>query len=266
MRSKVYFSRHPVFRFDEFAERHRAAGRSPRTTWSLLNKHVKSGRLLNVRRGVYAVVPPTATPESVAIDPYLLCSRLADDAVVAYHTALRFYGRAHSDSRRYTYLTHHRLKPFSFRGDEFVPVLVPAALRSLPEMGGSINIERRQGLELGVTSLERTLVDVMAAPQHGGGWEEIWRSLESVEYFDQDAVVDYTEKLGSAIAAARVGYFLEQHQESLMVDERALSRLQALRPRQQRYFDRGHAEGKLVHRWNLIVPERIMSRSWEDVA
>jgi len=43
--------------------------------------------------------------------------------------------------------------------------------------------------------LERTLVDVLDAPEHGGGWEEIWLSLESVEFFDLDAVIEYALKL-----------------------------------------------------------------------
>ncbi len=32
-----------------------------------------------------------------------------------------------------------------------------------------------------VTAFERTLVDVLDAPDLGGGWEEVWRSLEMVE-------------------------------------------------------------------------------------
>lgn len=267
MRPLEFFRNHPVFRYEEFANRHRAAGRKHRTTWSLLFKHVSAGNLINVRRGVYAVVPTGSTPDAVAIDPYLLCSRLVEDAVVAYHAALRFFGRAHSASRRYTYFTSHRLKPFDFKGDEFVPVLVPAPLRKLPDQGGWINTARRQGLDLRVTSLERTLVDVMAAPRHGGGWEEIWRSLESVEYFDLEAVAAYAETLGSAITAARVGYFLEQHREALMVEDEHLAPLEQLRPRQERYFDRGMTTGgTLVHRWNLIVPEQIANRAWEEVA
>jgi predicted transcriptional regulator of viral defense system len=47
----------------------------------------------------------------------------------------------------------------------------------------------RSGLSLNVTTFERTLVDVLDAPRHGGGWEEIWRSLESVEFFDIDGAI-----------------------------------------------------------------------------
>ena len=35
-----------------------------------------------------------------------------------------------------------------------------------------------------VTGYERALVDVLDAPEHGGGWEEIWGSLESIEFVD----------------------------------------------------------------------------------
>ena len=60
----------------------------------------------------------------------------------------------------------------------------------------------RAGLRVRVTTHELTLVDVLDAPRHGGGWEEIWRSLESVEFFDVDAVTDYALKLGSATTVA----------------------------------------------------------------
>ena len=46
-----------------------------------------------------------------------------------------------------------------------------------------------------------------------------------------------------------------------------LEALQRQRPRQERYFDRSLKQrGKLVRRWNLIVPEQILERSWEEVA
>ncbi len=70
-----------------------------------------------------------------------------------------------------------------------------------------------------MTSLERTLVDVLVRPDLGGGWEEVWCSLESAEYFDLEQVTDYTLKLRSAAAVAKVGFFLEQHRDALMVEE-----------------------------------------------
>jgi hypothetical protein len=173
--------------------------------------------------------------------------------VIAYHAALQFHGCAHSLSRRVTYLTCTRAKPFEFRGSEFVPVPVPPALRQLPDQGGGFVEVARGGLPVRVTTLERTLVDVLDAPRHGGGWEEIWRSLESVEFFDVDAVTDYALKLGSAVAVAKVGFFLEQHREELMLEDKHLERLQAHAPAQAMYLERSKREsGKLLTRWTTL--------------
>ncbi|HWO21694.1 MAG TPA: hypothetical protein VNO30_23150 [Kofleriaceae bacterium] len=211
-------------------------------------------------------MPRGTSPESLQVDPFLLASRLAPDAVIAYHSALQLHGRAHSLSRRITYLTCTRAKPFEFRGTEFWPVPVPPALRRLPDQGGGRVEVSRAGLPVCVTTLERTLVDVLDAPRHGGGWEEIWRSLESVEFFDVDAVTDYVLKLDSAVTVAKVGFFLEQHREALMLEDRHLQRLEEHAPSHPAYLERSKREpGKLLRRWNLVVPERVLTRAWAEV-
>ena len=185
--------------------------------------------------------------------------------MLAYHTALQFHGKAHSVSRRFTYLTLTCARPFEFRGIEFTPVPVPPPLRTLNDFGGGVVRKHRGGLPVRVTTLERTLVDVLDASRHGGGWEEIWRSLESVEFFDLDAVLDYVAKLGSAVTAARVGFFLEQHRDPLMVEDQHLARLQAQAPSHPMYLERSRREpGRLLARWKLVVPERVLNRTWAE--
>jgi len=149
---------------------------------------------------------------------------------------------------------------------EFVPVQARLALRVLPDLGGGVVDKRHAGGVARVTTLERTLVDVLDAPEKAGGWEEIWRSLEMVEFFDLDAVVEYVLKLGSALTVARVGFFLEQHRDALMVEEHYLDALRAEAPAQPRYLDVDRESGRLVPGWNLIVPERVLTRSWQEVA
>jgi predicted transcriptional regulator of viral defense system len=266
MRPLDYFSTHPVFRFEEFAAANRASNRPVIASKSVLRQHVDAKHLLHVRRGLYAVVPRGAAPETFQVDPFLLGGRLAPDAVIAYHAALELHGRAHSLSRRITFLTSTRTKPFEFRGTEFVPVPLAPTLVELPDRGGGIVEVSRQGLPVRVTTLERTLVDVFDAPRHGGGWEEIWRSLESVEFFDVDAVTDYALKLGSAVTIAKVGFYLEQHRNALMLEDKHLRPLAAHAPKRPMYLERSNREtGKLVRPWNLIVPERVLERSWEEV-
>jgi|SRR5450432_335830 len=268
MKPTDFFAQHTVFRFEEFKAEHQGSKkRSRETTAAVLKQHVAAGNLINVRRGLYARVPEGVDAATFRVDPFLVASRLSKDSVIAYHSALEFLGKAHSLSQRLTYLSSRRARPFQFQDTEFIPVLVPSSLRKLPDLGGGLRDERRQGLTVRVTGYERTLVDVLDAPRQGGGWEEIWRSLEGIEFFDLDAVVDYALRLGSALTTARVGFFLEQHREELLVEDRHLASLSAHAPTQPQYFERRHRKGgKMVPRWNLIVPEAVLGRTWAEVA
>jgi predicted transcriptional regulator of viral defense system len=189
-----------------------------------------------------------------------------NDAVVAYHAALQFHGKAYSVWHRFHYLTRRRARPTVFRDMRFVPVQAPVAVRARPDLGGGVVDAPRLGGTARVTTLERTLVDVLDAPDKAGGWEEAWRSLETVEFFDLDAVVQYAVALGSALTVARVGFFLEQHHDVLMVEDRHLDALRAHAPTQPRYLDASREPGRLLSSWSLVVPKRVLEPTWDEVA
>lgn len=260
----AFFARNPVFTHEEFVTAHTAGGRSKHTSNALLLRHLSNGRLTRVRRGLYASVPGSASPKAWTPDPYLVATKLRPDAVVALHSALSFYGKAYSMWSRQQYLTADRPRPFKFRGQEFVGVQAPLAVRHLFDFGGGVKLLPHAGGEVRVTTLERSMVDLLHAPQHGGGWEETWRSLEMVEFLDLDAVVEYTLLMKSAVAAARVGFFLEQHRAEWMVEEKHLALLRKCAPVQPRYLDSSRTSGTLVSAWNLVVPSDVLERRWEE--
>lgn len=164
------------------------------------------------------------------------------------------------------YLTHREARDYSYRSLFFQSVRFPRKLlKKKREFYGVSDVERN-GVAIRVISLERTLVDLLDRPELGGGWEEIWRSLESVEFFDLDLVLEYAQLLGNATTSAKVGYFLEQHGEELMVEGRYLETLSRRRPQKPHYMVRsGRMPGRFFERWNLIVPEQIVDRSWQEV-
>ena len=112
MKPVDYFATHPVFRFEDFASAHQEGGAcKAATSVAALKQHVCSGNLLRIQRGLYAVVPPGQTPDTLSVDPYVLATHLAPDAVVGYHGALQFHGKAHSLSRSVPFLTCTKVKP-----------------------------------------------------------------------------------------------------------------------------------------------------------
>lgn len=238
--------------------------RSPRTVESLIAYAVKTGRLLRVRRGLFARVPPGGDPETYPVDPFLVASRATVDAVLAYHTALEFFGRAYSTFERYDFVTTKKVRPFRFRSYEFRPVPVPKSLVARRAADFGVKEAPRDGLTVRVTSLERTMVDVLDRPDLAGGWEEVWRSLEMIEFFDLEVVLKYASLLGSATTSAKVGFYLEQHRDRLMVEEKHLKQLERQRPKEPHYMQAGSRGGKQFSRWNLIVPEDVFNRMWEE--
>lgn len=262
----AFYETHPVFRVEDFVRFHaHEGGRSPATSATILKHAVAAGRLVHVRRGVYAVAPRGIGPGDVVVDPFLLACAHATDAVVAFHAALQLHGRAYSTWRRIHVWTAHRSKPWSWRGADVVPVLVPEPQRALPDWGGGLVTRHHAGGRVRVTTLERTLVDILDQPDKGGSWEEIARSLAMIEFVDTDQVVAYTLRLGRALTTARVGFFLERQRHAWLVDDAHLDALRAHRPSAPTYLDARRAPGRVQTAWNLIVPDDVARRTWEEV-
>ena len=264
---EAFFRRHPVFTGEELAEHLSSNGEArTRTQESLIAYHTKAGRLVRVRRGLFAVIPPGAGGDAYPVDSYLVAAKLTRDSVLSHHTALEFHGRAYSMWRQVTYSASRPLEKLTFRSHVFQGTRFPEALRRFGKEHFDVLTRDRAGVSVRVTSLERTLVDVLDRPHRSGGWEEVWRSLESVEFFNLDRVVEYTLLLNNATTASKVGFFLDQHREELMVGERHLQPLREMRPRQAHYLDRNRREsGSLAADWNLVIPAEVTERSWAEV-
>lgn len=267
MKHDAFFRNHPVFTGKELAKHLSTHGEvGGRAQEALLAYHQKAGRVVRIRRGLYAVIPPGADPDSYAVDPFLVAAKLTPDAVLSHHTALEFHGKAYSVHTHFIYSASRPLRPLTFRSHVFRGTKFPHALLRAGKVHFAVSNAERSGQSLRVATLERTLVDVLDRPDLSGSWEEIWRSLESVEFFDLDKVVEYALLLGNATTGAKVGFFLEQHGEPLMVEDRHLKALHDMRPRQPHYLDRSRRKsGRLVSEWNLVVPREVLERAWGEV-
>jgi predicted transcriptional regulator of viral defense system len=267
MKLEHYFQKHPVFTRQEFASfvlgNRKVSARTPNDH---LRYYIEKGRLVRIRQSLYASVPIGYSADQFKVDPFLLIAKITGDSVIAYHSALEFFGKSYSIYHAHTYLTRSRPRNFIYDGIRFRAVQTPKNLsKGTPEKMGVI-VRAIKGMHVRITSLERTLVDVMDRQDLTGSWEEIWRSLESIEFFDLDKVVDYLYRLNNATTTAKVGYFLEQHAESLMADESYLFKFESMRPKQPHYMSRKKSmPGRLNRRWNLIIPQQIIDRSWEEV-
>lgn len=255
-----------IFTFEDFVLANAHKEIAHETLHNLLFYHQKQGHIMRLRRGLYCIIPNGIKPVDCPVDSFLVTSKMAPDAILAYRTALDFFGNLHTITNEFLYLSKkNESKPFIFRGVTYRSVSIPTALRKSDQSEYDVKSIGRGEQKVQVTSLERTFVDILDRPRLCGSWEEIWRSLENIEYLDLDKVVEYALLLHNRTTIAKVGFFLETHREEWMVPDSCLNELKKHLPSQPLYLERDLKEPhKLITQWNLIVPLSIINRQWEE--
>ena len=260
---RVFFESHPVFTIDELREFY-SLPESSREASDMILYNKKMGRIGRIKDGLYFVVRPGQNAQHTSVDPYLVASKLAPDVVLAFHTALDLLGFGHSVFNTYYYFSDRFRPAFRFQGGHFHGVVTPDKLQKKSKADfGTENVERL-GVKLRVTWKERTLVETLERPQYCGGFEEMYRSLEKIPYIQSDVILEYLDIRQQKNLSARVGFFLEQHRDDFHVEESFLERLGQNVPEQPTYWVPSRNGGTLANRWNLIVPEAVKERRWEE--
>lgn len=262
------FEQYPVFTHDECRQFLIAQGTdNTNTQRELLSYHLKRKNIVRIRRELYASLPISSrqSAESFQVDPYLIAGRISNDAVLAYHTAFDFHGVSYSLYHKLTFMSQSHIRPFTFQQTNYICLSFPKPLVDQHCIDFEVINADRQGLNIKVTSLERSIVDALDRPDYAGGWEEIWRTAEHIPILNLDKVIEYAKLLNNATTFAKLGFFLEQFKDQFKVDEQSLNVLEKLKPNGAHYLERNKREsGKLFKRWNLVIPNSIVDRNWEE--
>lgn len=255
-KTEDYFLQHPVFSLEAFRREGERHGLSKRALADRIKYALERGRLKRLEKGVYAVVPIGAAATDFVPDRFLVAAALRDDAVLAYHSALELLGLAHSVYRDVYYLSARRRKDLRLPGGRVRALLPPKALRDHHGEHFGLETRERLGVKIKVTGPERTLVDCFAIPRYAGGLEEVMESGRAIAVLDLEVLRAYLDLLNQRRLFAILGFFLEQQAERLFVGSTFLERLEQNRPASKIYLDKHQRGGRLVRRWNLVVPER----------
>lgn len=257
-----FFFENKIFTFERFSK---AMGNPLPTCRTMLSNHVKTGNVVRIKQGLYAPVPSGADPAKYPIDPYMIISALADDSVIAYHSALQFHGVAYSVHFQHIFQSHHKIQEFIFRQDRFKAVKFPKAL---PESRRAIYVDSidYHGGMVRVTNKERTLVDALDRINLSGGLEEVWRSLNSIHDVDIEKILDYALLLNNATTIAKVGFYLRLRQADWKISEHDLDKLKLRPPKSKLYLDRkNRTDGKYIKEWRIVVPADLHGQNWEEL-
>lgn len=251
-----FFARHPAFSLGEAAQVLKpAGGRSG--TLERLKYHVRAGRLKRVAREVYATVPRGQSAEQFRPDMFLVAAVVRPDGIFSYHSALELQGVAHSAWFQCTLFCAQRRPPLTTDGGRVLFLSHPAPLRKCGDvLVGTQQVEYR-GQLLRVTGPERTLVEGFRRLDLVGGVAEFLEPVSGFPVLDLDLLERVLRCYSMAGLWAAAGWLLEMQQVQFHVPESFLQKLEALRPRAPQYLVRSRRSGRLVSRWNLILPPEI---------
>src|ERR1700682_4362412 len=108
--STHYAESSPLFTLEELSQRYGKKGQD-RSVRNMLYRLKREGRVRQLTKGVYAGALATTS-----IDRYSVPSRLRNDAVVAFHSALEFHGVANQLFQTVYYLSTRPRRDVVFDG------------------------------------------------------------------------------------------------------------------------------------------------------
>lgn len=264
--SAPFFSARPVFDRAEYAA---AVGRRPddKVVTAMLAQHLRAGNIKRIARGVFASVPKHADSAKWSVDRFLAASRLRRGGVIAYHSALELHGCAYTEGNEVQVIAPG--EPGVVETADFSCRFVKPPqgfARKNGSLADGVTVVDRMGLDVRVTTIERTITDLFDRYDLAGGAEELFNSLDLVARVDAAALVRHARALGNATAAGALGYWLEREQDLLGVESAALKKLHALAPRQARYaLAAKPGEGRTATGWNVILPIEVIEPQFEGV-
>ncbi|MDP2886365.1 MAG: hypothetical protein Q8P51_15220 [Ignavibacteria bacterium] len=249
-RLHTLFYRQRVFTYDEARQ---TLNLKASSLQKMLHELQRDGYILRIKKKIYAVIPIEASGRSFTPNKYLVAAKLQTKFYLSYHTALELHGVAES-SHSTTYISVPRqAKPFQFQGTTYSFV-------TKYDSFGQTNIDV-DGIRLGITDREKTILDGLERLKYVGGLEEYLKSVASFPSVDTSKLTHYLKLSKKKGLYAKVGWLLSLFAKEWFIKQSVLDDLRKHLGKRTFYLD--HRNGKVSYRfdstWNLMVPEHVTS-------
>lgn len=218
-------------------------GSESSAAWKIKN-YLKKGYIERVRRDLYAVI--SLETEQAIPNRFQIASKVVDDACVSHHSAFEFYGYGNQVFYDVYFTTGKRVRPFYYDGVNYCPLM----------SGFNVGVTET-GTGVRVASLERTVVDCIAAFEKIGGLEELLRCILLVPALDGDKLLETLEAYGFGQLYQKTGFILETFQDELLLPDMFFTECERKSSASKTYLY-ARQEGFVLHeRWKLFAPEDL---------
>lgn len=216
---------------------------------SALQRLVKSGKAVSIRRGMYTCISPeTGAPIA---NKYQIASALSEDAAVSCHTAMEYYGLTDQVFYDVYVSSSSPFSSFEFDGItyHFVKSSFEDGITDLPYSGG-----------VRVTDIERTVIDSIKEMNHIAGTEEVIENITGVKHLSESRMIKYLELYDNQFLYQKCGYILFECSKDIGLNQKFFSACKEHIGKSKRYLvtDKRLA-GRFDKEWGLVVPMNIFN-------
>ncbi len=251
MTTSKFLALYPVFSLDQ------ARATLSGDVRQRIGRAVLQGRVIRLRREIFATVPADRESKSFLPSPYLVMPLERPDAILAGHSALELLGVAHSVWNTCVAYSRGRRGGFSILRTRYEVVGHPTPLGSWSDAHGVL-LHERQGIPLQALGPERCLVDGFYRPRLFGGVVELVRSLDAVYALDMELIREILSRYDKKNLYAAIGWFLERHSDRFSIPAELFRELAARGPKSPVYLEKSVSRSQLVRPWNIYVPTELM--------
>lgn len=216
---------------------------------TMLYRLKRQGRVLTICPGVYR-----GARSQVPLNRFAVPSRLREDAVIAFHSALEYAGLANQAFRTTCYLSTRPRRDVVFEQQTYHGVAPPRRLVKARRLDMQVETA---GDRIRITGRERAFVDCLLHLEYSGGVAELDRCLAMFPSFDFAKALEYLKVLRHPWLYARAGFLLDRHAERLFFSGKWRDEFLRRKPRGVVYLDRKTPGLKWVPLWNLMVPAEL---------
>jgi predicted transcriptional regulator of viral defense system len=221
----------------------------------MLSRWRQQGWLRRIGAGLYVPVPlDLAGTEQLVADPWILVPTLFSQCYIGGWTAAHHWELTEQLFNETVVFTTRRITDKSVSAQGAIFLLHKVTANQL----FGLNILWRGSTKVLISDPARTLVDMIAAPEVGGGIDHVADCLNayvSGKTGDNDLLIRYAEQFGNGVVFKRLGFLAETKLHNPELANACRVRI----TKGYAQFDPSLPSAKLVTAWRLWVPAR-----WKD--
>lgn len=224
-------------------------------TTTAVNWLLQNDKAILIKKGLYYLKSPDEWfNDQIYVNPLIVTARVHPKGVIGYHTALRCYGKAYSESNLYQVALDRSVsrvrKPFVFQNARYIFYRTHLSFGLESSVINEVRVRH--------FSKERILLEGLIHQDRFFGLTEFLQSIEGFAYVNPDKLLDVLHNYPLQTAAMRLGWLLEQFQNRWYVPEETLKKLETHRTITRLFLVPNKRRGnRLIPRWNLMVPRTL---------